>query len=320
MSAGKPDAGRTRMVADADLLVVFATHNGAGWIEQVLAGYAQQESAASAWALVVVDNASTDETRAILSGWLDRLPLLVLDEPCPGKNVALNQALKAIDNPACDFVFTDDDAVPAPDFILRWEETLASRPDHGLFGGSVVPGFDGLEDTVPRRYEPWHGEIYARNCSASGPVAPEGIFGPNMAVSGGLIRRGFRFDESIGPSSADAAYPMGSETEFCVRVAREARVEAWFANKPQVRHIVRPNQVREEFILARAFRHGRGFALIHGPARRGAGAILKTRARIMLLSLLARFGHVRARWNAAWLRGFAAGMDERAGLVRVRQA
>lgn len=312
MTAQTLPAPREELLNDAELLVVFATHNGAGWIEQVLAGYAQQERADFSWSLVVVDNASTDATCAILERWQTRLPLVVLSEPRPGKNVALNCALEAIANPACDFIFTDDDAVPAPDFLLRWREALVARRGAGLFGGSVVPGFDGVDDAVPRRYAQWYGEIYASNSRAAGRIAPESIFGPNMAVSGALIRRGFRFDEAIGPSSADAAYPMGSETEFCVRVAREAGSEAWFANGPQVRHIVRPNQTREAFILARAFRHGRGFALMHGPAQRGMAARLKAGARLVVLWSLARAGHVPSRWNAAWQRGFEAGMAEKA--------
>lgn len=309
-AAAAPD--HLRLAREAELLVVFATHNGADWIERVLAAYARQEQADVSWALVAIDNASTDATRAILERWQVRLPLVVLDEPRAGKNIALNRALAAIANPACDFVFTDDDAVPASDFILRWKEVLDARPGHGLFGGSVAPGFDGVDDTVPRRYRPWHGEIYARNRRTSGAIAPEAIFGPNMAVRGALIRSGFRFDENIGPSSADAAYPMGSETEFCVRVAREAGVEAWFASAPHVRHIVRASQTDEAFILARAFRHGRGFAQIHGPLRQRKWAAAKARARIALLSLLARLGHVPSRWNAAWHRGFEAGMQQRA--------
>lgn len=292
--------------------MVFATHNGMGRIERVLEGYARQQGAEFPWALVVVDNASTDFTLDILRRHQGRLPLVLLHEPRPGKNVALNRALAAIANPRCDFVFTDDDAVPAPDFIIRWKEALEARSGPALFGGSVVPDLDGVDDAMPRRYEPWHGEIYARKCRNSGPIAPEVIFGPNMAVSGELIRQGFRFDEKIGPSSVDAAYPMGSETEFCVRVARDSGAATWFASKPQVRHIVRPNQASEAFILARAFRHGRGFAQMHGFIQRGPRAILKARTRVALLALLGWLGHVPARWNAAWHRGFEAGIDENA--------
>lgn len=308
--AGSLTHRSAQLVSAAELIVVLATHNGADWIEAVLAGYARQENAEIRWALVVVDNASTDATRDLLKEWLDRLPLVILEEPRAGKNVSLNRALRLIDNAVCDFIFTDDDAVPAPDFILRWTEALTAHPGHALFGGSVVPDFDGVDDTVARRYAPWHAEIYARNCRASGPIAPEEIFGPNMAISGELIRRGFRFDERIGPSSSDAAYPMGSETEFCVRVAREAPAESWFASAPSVRHIIRQNQTREAFVLARAFRHGRGFALMHGPARRGLVAAMKARLRFAVLLMLARFGHVPARWNAAWHRGFESGMSE----------
>lgn len=308
--SGQSAAASAHLASKAGLLAIFATYNGASWMERVLAGYARQTAADNDWALVVVNNASTDATCRILENWQDRLPLIVLDEARPGKNVALNHALAAIENAACNYIFTDDDAVPADDFIRRWQDVLAATPDPGLFGGSVVPGFAGVDDAVPRRYAAWHGEIYARNCRPCGPIAPAEIFGPNMAVSGDLIRRGFRFDENIGPSSADAAYPMGSETEFCVRVARATGARAWFASAPHVAHIVRPNQTHEAFIHARAFRHGRGVALMQGSAPRTPGASLKARARIAVLSALARCGHIPARWNAAWHRGFEAGMHE----------
>lgn len=290
----------------AEIAVVFATHNGAHWIERTLEGYARQ-AAPPRWALVVVDNASTDATPAILARYCEVLPLVVLHEERPGKNVALNRALAAIADLPRDFVFTDDDAVPDPDFLAQWAAVLAERRDHGLFGGTVVPCFEGLDDRIARSYAPFHAEIYALNTRPEGTIAPRHIFGPNMAVSGDLIRAGYRFDETIGPSSADAAYAMGSETEFCIRVAREADAAAWFAGGPRVRHIVRAHQATETFILKRAFRHGRGFAQMEAAVPRDLPARIKLAVRHALLRLAACTGTARAKWNAAWIEGYRAG-------------
>ena len=295
----------------AQLLVVFATHNGAGWIGRTLEGYAGQRAAVP-WALVVIDNASTDETAAILARYRDRLPLIALSEPRPGKNVALNTALAAIRDVACDFVFTDDDAVPEPDFVAQWADTLARRSDYGLFGGPVMPTFDGIDDTVARRYGLFHAEIYALNDRPEGAIEPRHIFGPNMAVAGALIRAGYRFDENIGPSSADSSYPMGSETEFCVRVAERSGAGAWFATGPRVRHIVRSNQATERFVLQRAFRHGRGFAQMQVGGADGAWARTKSAVRLKLLQIAGLTGSTHARWNAAWLKGYRAGRHRKA--------
>lgn len=305
------DGISARLLGEARLVVVLATHNGAGWIHRVLEGYVRQEGVTFPWALLVVDNASTDSTAAVLAGYADKLPLVVLHEARPGKNVALNRALAAVANPSCDYIFTDDDAVPEPDFLAQWQAAIAAHRDHELFGASVLPLFEDVAIEVPQRYAAWHEEIYARNIRPEGPIAPGSIFGPNMAVSGKVIRAGFRFNEAIGPSSADAAYPMGSETEFCVRVAREAGLSSWFAPGPQVHHIVRPAQATEDFILARAFRHGKGCAIKEDLAERKPDNPLKIQIVIAVLTILGLFGRHDARWNAAWQRGFRAGLKQR---------
>lgn len=306
----RADAGSRPVLDTAQLVVILATHNGGKWIERVLAGYQHQQGVDFPWALLVIDNASTDETPAILDRFLPLLPLVVITEPRPGKNAALNRGLAAIDNARCDYVFTDDDAVPDPGLLAAWRKVFAQRADYGLFGGTVVPCFDGVDQTVPQRYAKWHQEIYACNLRSEGAIPPGAIFGPNMGVAGHILRAGFRFNEGIGPKSSDAMYAMGSETEFCVRVAREAKVRCWFTPEPRASHIVRPNQATEDFILARAYRHGRGCAIKDGPVRKSWRGVIKERLLIARFAVTGLLGSAEARWNAAWHRGFMAGLRD----------
>lgn len=73
-------------ISSAKLLVLLATHNGCNVLPDVLEGYAAVEAPERPWAIVVVDNASTDETSDILRSFQERLPLIVLHEPIPSKN------------------------------------------------------------------------------------------------------------------------------------------------------------------------------------------------------------------------------------------
>jgi len=301
----------------ATLVVMLATHNGAGWIGRVLEAYRAQRGVDFPWALLVVDNGSTDETPDILASFAGALPLVVVEHALPGKNAALNRGLELTADLACDYIFTDDDALPAPDFLMAWKAALASRPDHALFGGTVIAHFDGIDAAVTHPYATWYPEIYAANQRPEGEIPPGAIFGPNMAVSGSIIRAGHRFDERIGPSSSDPAYPMGSETEFCVRVARAAEARCLFVSGPEVRHIVRPNQATEAFILARAYRHGRGCAIKDGPIRSGFSHHIKEGLLIARFSIGGLLGAAEARWNAAWHRGFRAGLREARATARI---
>jgi glucosyl-dolichyl phosphate glucuronosyltransferase len=303
-------ASSRRVLDTAQLVVILATHNGGKWIERVLAGYQRQQGAEFPWALMVIDNASTDETPAILERFRAVLPLVVVTEPRPGKNAALNRGLAAIDNDHCDYVFTDDDAVPDSGFLAAWHKVFAQRRDYGLFGGTVLPCFEGVDETVPQRFAKWHPEIYACNLRSEGAIPPGAIFGPNMGVAGEILRAGYRFNEDIGPKSSDAMYAMGSETEFCVRVAREAKVSCWFTPEPRASHIVRPNQATEDFILARAYRHGRGCAVKDGPVHSSFGGLIKEQLLIARFEITGLLGSAEARWNAAWHRGFVAGLRD----------
>lgn len=317
MMTGHPTAAQSgadsqsrAVIEAARLVVILATHNGAGWIERVLAGYECQQGVDFRWALLVIDNASTDATPAVLERFRSKLPLVVITEPRPGKNAALNRGLATIDNPNCDYIFTDDDAVPDSRFLASWRKALAPSKAYGLFGGTVLPCFEEVDVTVPQRYAKWYAEIYACNQRGEGEIPPGAIFGPNMGVAGHILRAGFRFNEAIGPKSSDPFYAMGSETEFCVRVAREAKARCWFTAAPSVKHIVRPTQTTEEFILARAFRHGRGCATKEGALTSGLLEVLKRRLLLARFGTAGLLGSAEARWNEAWHRGFLAGLRD----------
>src|SRR5262249_31570026 len=88
-----------------------------------------------------------------------------------------------------------------------------------------------------------------------GPVIPEGIFGPNMAVRAEVFANGTTFDENIGPSGK--AYAMGSETSLTLRLARAAH-RGWSLPNIVVSHVTRPTQLSRDWLRRRASNLGRG--------------------------------------------------------------
>ena len=108
---------------------------------------------------------------------------------------------------------------------------------------------------------------------------------------------------------------MGSETEFTVRLERAGH-GAWFVADAVVEHMVRPEQMAEEWVLSRAYRHGRGiyrytapprarFASVRGvpvemALRRAAYGTAASLARRALRPSARRFWWI---WKAEWLRG-----------------
>ena len=138
----------------ARILIVFATHNGSNTLHTMLAAYEEVEQPTRSWAIVAVDNASTDETSQVLARYAKSLPLVTLDEAQPGKNHALNRALDAVGSSADLYIFTDDDAGPERDFLTQWEAVLEAKPDTELFGGAVTPYFAQEPPGWLRKYRP----------------------------------------------------------------------------------------------------------------------------------------------------------------------
>ncbi|MEE4207210.1 MAG: glycosyltransferase [Erythrobacter sp.] len=285
------------------LSIVFATFNGEATLPPVLEGYRAQPP--GDWRLVIVDNASTDETPRIIEQFARRLPIVHVRCPEPGKNRALNHALARLGGYGRLCVFTDDDAVPHAGFIAAWAKAAALPDcDRRIFGGAVTPRLPAGSPDHVNGFASRFAELYAENRGSSGFRASD-IYGPNMAVPGVVFERGARFDETIGPNSKDASYPMGSETEFCTRAAREFDLKATFIGEAQVDHIVRERQTSLSFIRGRAFRHGRGHAL-QLRLERGRIAQWRQLARLALLNRDPALSDAERMWNGEWRRGFVS--------------
>jgi hypothetical protein len=143
--------------------------------------------------------------------------------------------------------------------LKAWSRYLDEGLDYELFGGSIDPLFEALPPKWIVRNKAQFDLLFADRNLSEGPTSPDEIFGPNMAVRSSVFERGCRFNENIGPNGSDPQYSMGSETEFCCRVARSG-AKAWYAKNPRVQHVVRRNQLARSYWTKRAYRHGRGVA------------------------------------------------------------
>jgi glycosyltransferase involved in cell wall biosynthesis len=242
--------------------VLMATHNGADTIDRTLTAMSALEVPVGGWKLVVVNNASTDNTEALVLKWRGRLPLEYLVEPKLGKSRAMNTALKRAEG---DFiVMTDDDVLPERDWLVAWRSVADAYPQSSIFGGAIVPDFGSLS---PPRYVPeqWYGELYgAIQNRPEGEIQPMGrsklynIAGANLAMRKLVYEQGCRFDEDfmVGESGL-----MGEDTKFVSQRGAQGYKIA-FAPHARVGHIIHEHQISWRWIHKRLFRHGRTMFLL----------------------------------------------------------
>jgi glycosyltransferase involved in cell wall biosynthesis len=236
------------------LTVFIATHNGGRDLARTLASYTRLHPPDGGWKLVVIDNASEDDSLDVARSFDDRLPLVCVAAPVRGKNRALNRALGALDGDLA--VFADDDGLPDPDWLVAFRAAADSHPDFDAFGGAILPLW--MDEPAEWLLE-WVelGPVYSlTGDTPDGPCEPNRVWGPNMAVRASAFHKGYRFDERIGPDGS-RTYAMGSETEFLLRLAFAEKLRCWHCAAARVRHVVAADTMRPGWIFTRAFRLGR---------------------------------------------------------------
>lgn len=235
------------------LTVLLATRNRARILRDVLETYCGLQPPGAGWKLVVVDNGSTDDTSEVIASFAGRLPLQSVVEPSVGKNCALNTGLPFVEGDL--IVFSDDDVFPRSDWLVQLRKAADDHPAYTIFGGTILPRWE----IPPPKWTQWidQGPVYTITdpLQEEGPVSPDKVFGPNMAVRMSVFQSGTRLNPTIGPRGSD--YPMGSETELVLRLGQQG-YRAWHVQDAIVEHFIRKEQEEKPWVLQRATRWGRG--------------------------------------------------------------
>jgi glycosyltransferase involved in cell wall biosynthesis len=93
---------------------------------------------AQPWELIIVDNGSTDRTRARLEQFQTppHCRFKIVNEPVPGLGKARNRGWTSTTGEIV--AFTDDDCYPAPEFLTDIIACFAADPTLGYVGGRVL--------------------------------------------------------------------------------------------------------------------------------------------------------------------------------------
>lgn len=238
------------------ITVILATYNRAQILGDTLESLCDVIPPMCGWQLIVVNNACVDNTDHVLKQFMDRLPLQYLEEPVRGKNRALNKALENIADGLV--VFTDDDVIFQRDWLLTYEEVALQRTDCVVFGGTILPDWcDSPPSYVRNLHYSIKGAAYGLTEPwwAEGDIVADFIYGGNMAIRSSIFKKGYRFNERIGPNGQD--YAQGGETELTKRLASDG-YRCCHIKKAIVYHRISADQFSKQWLYDRATRFGKG--------------------------------------------------------------
>jgi GT2 family glycosyltransferase len=270
----------------SDLSVLIPTFNRASVLRETLEAMCRVRRGDLSVEFVIVDNASTDDTPAVLRAFADRLPLTCLREPRAGKSNALNRALRSV--PLGDIVvFTDDDVTPDP----AWFESIVAScqrwPEHAVFGGRIDPGWP---NGTPKPF--WAADksiqviaFSAHHISDQERPYPPHLepFGPNFWVRREALS-GVEFRSDLGPHPTRRT--LCDESEF-LRQLRRRGLEPIYCPSSRVLHRIEPERTTQAALLRRSYQYGCGTARVVGLPE---AALLKTSRAAWLLRIASNVG------------------------------
>jgi glycosyltransferase involved in cell wall biosynthesis len=197
------------------LSVIVATRNRAYAIQACLDSIATAIAKAAPLEaeIVVVDNASTDSTAAIVKAWAaaNAGPVQLLHEPKLGLASALNRAIRFSRGKV--LAFTDDDCQVHPDFVHDLLRHDAKDTGLVLRGGRTELG-DPTDLPVTISISPTPMRWTRAMKSARHHHIAGALNGCNMVIRAALVDQIGFFDENFGAGSYIGS---GSDTDFMYR-------------------------------------------------------------------------------------------------------
>ena len=296
----KPVNPRTAAaLADPDVSVIICTHNRRARLLRACAALSHQAYPPGRFELIVVDNASEDDTAEAIDQFRRASPFACrrIAEPALGKSRALNAGAAAARGAL--LAFTDDDCEPQPAWLAALTEPFGD-PTTGVVGGPVLSHFPPEVEADPEKR--FIARKFFGNFSLGEELRElrgrESPLGANMMVHAEAFRRAGGFATFLGPVAGRGG--THEETDLAWRV-REAgyrlryQPQAVVDHHPDISRLSRPAMRRHALATGRcAFlaRH-REPSRLGGRCFRTALVALELVPRGLRWLLSAPFNHAR---------------------------
>jgi len=227
-----------------DASIIVCTYNRAASLRDTLAALrAQQAAADCSWEVVVVDNNSSDTTRATVEQAQRDWPRLRYEfEGAQGLSHARNHGIACARGEV--LLFTDDDVLPEPDWLAV---TLAgmARYQADACGGYIAP----IWETPPPSWltERFFGFLAIRTDRTDDfPISDvsQAPFGANMAFRRQVFTRVGMFDTTRGRTGK--LLSSGEDIELFERLLA-AGLKPYFLGMSKVHHKVESYRLRKAY-------------------------------------------------------------------------
>lgn len=229
-----------------DLSVVICTYNRADGLRLVLRALAEQRGAENvSWDILVVDNGSSDHTRAVVEDFAAhqaRPPVRYLLESEPGLTAARLRGVRETDSPWIAFV--DDDNLLEPDWIAAIAKAIRAHPDAGGLGGEIILDWEA----PPPSYLSPFGFCFAEQRVGVEERPADSLAGAGMALRReALVACGWVDGPLLGDRTGNKLV-SGGDVEIAQRV-RSAGYRLWLTPAAVLQHRIPRERMTRKYLF-----------------------------------------------------------------------
>ena len=236
-----PNPTRAQTMTNLDVSIVVCTYNRADMLRDALESLAQLETSGEfTYEVVVVDNASTDETSAVIATAAERckLPIRSVIENKRGVAHARNRGVREARGQW--IAFFDDDQLADHLWLVQLKNT-ANAMGARCVGGAVRLR---LPDGIDRALTPLCRMLLGESVGLDTPQRYDLKVTPG---TGNLMLHRSVFDE-VG--LFDESFNQGGEdTDLFVRI-HTAGIEAWYTPAAVVHHVIPMERLTDEYLIS----------------------------------------------------------------------
>jgi len=241
--------------------IIIPTYNRADELRDTIRSVANL-TVAGDWELLVVDNKSTDHTRAVVEEATASFPapLRYLYEPEQGRYAALNTGIHASQGKIV--ATTDDDARVEPDWLTRAAAGLEAL-DCDYVGGKVLPLWRGARPRwLPNRPGP-HWAVIALQDHGEEPLEFGETIPWPLGINTATRREAFDkidlFDNRLGRTAGTLRNQ--AQREWHLR-ARAAGLHGFYVPDMIVHHVVEAERLTKRYFRRWYYWHGISRAIL----------------------------------------------------------
>jgi glycosyltransferase involved in cell wall biosynthesis len=233
---------------------VICTHNRAEYLPKAIQSLTEQNMSKNDYEIIVVDNCSTDSTKAVVEQFSNNANLKYIYEPTVGLSYARNTGWQ---NASGKYVaYLDDDAIACREWLSKIVEVFETvTPQPGCVGGKVEPIWEAKR---PEWLSDWLLDGLTVVDWSDTPhvidnLAVEWLVGANIAFPKDLLSQVGGFSSDLGRIGKKL---LGGEEVFLGKQIIKAGRTCFYHPEISVRHHIQSYRLEKSWFVRRYYGQG----------------------------------------------------------------